>query len=518
VWAWIAACSPDSVPGGAFPGQVRVDPPVVEDGPNPSVGPVRVWSVHASAPIEVALTVLGGGEVHRLRSAPATDHHVPLLGLVPGTSYRVEAEVVGSLAPLPQVTFTTEDPPEAPFWPTFDALAWDPTRAEPGWTLIPVNPQLADGGAIVLLDRDLRVRWWYTSATAHLWDAAPDGAGGLWVREAASVRHLTWDGRTLARWSWNPGPDDWLLEAGRVDHELVPDGAGGFWTFASEPVVSRVPAAYGSVDTVEVTVDDNPVVHVGADGRTLARFPLLPLLDPHRSGWDALGLTPEGWVDFLHANAALPLDDGGVLVTIRNQDVAMRLHPDGRVRWMFGDPSGWSADWQPLLLTPVGPEPFSWPYHTHGVAWDEAEGLLHLFDNHTVDSTPYGPAAGTPHQSRGVVYRIDEAARTVELAWSFAQTTNGALYAPVLGETEPLPQTGNRLVVWGSTVDEGVGLGWGEHGARIVEVDPADEIVLDLSIHVDAARAPNGVWVYRAARVPPLADLVTTTASEPSPR
>ncbi|MCA9493986.1 MAG: aryl-sulfate sulfotransferase, partial [Myxococcales bacterium] len=375
-----------------------------------------------------------------------------------------------------------------------------PDRAEPGWTLFPVDSGDVQEGLVLVVDEQLRPRWWWWYRGAHVYDAELDGDDGLWawigLRGAARI---SFAGDLVARFDVRPGEGEIPLTTGAVDHEVLEDGEGGFWTFGHEPVPGEVPVAYGSHETREATVLDTPFTHVRADGSVAERFPIARILDPGRTGFNGLKTRSDGSVDFVHANVGIPLDDGGALISVQRHDVAVRLDASGEIVWMLGDPSGWSEPWASRMLRPVGE--LIWPYHQHGLEWHPDRGLFLMFDNHVPDRTPYGPPSGPGMPSRGVAYEVDEEAGTVRQVWALSETTTGPLWSPTLGEVDELPVTGHRLVVWGSIEGEGPSLGLGERTVRLVEVDPVDgEIVMDLRIGAPADVAPNGLWTYRAIR------------------
>ncbi|MCB9684763.1 MAG: aryl-sulfate sulfotransferase [Alphaproteobacteria bacterium] len=492
------ACRPSDTPGPSAPVFPAFDGP--ED---PGVGPVRLWTAALPAPAEVVLRVTGGGETWTLRSPEALEHRIPLIGLLPDTDYQVAATAEGAW--FPEVGFRTESPPDTVLWPVLDPIVWEPDLAEPGWTLFPLDSAGVQEGLVLVVDEELRPRWWWWNRETHVYNAELDGDDGLWtwIGLRAAMR-LSFAGERRVRYDVFPEGDALPLPSGAVDHEILQDGEGGFWTFGHEPVPGTVPVDYGSHETREATVRDTPFTHVRADATIAGRFPLARLLDPARSGYDALRNTADGEVDFVHANAGQPLDDGGAMISVQRHDVILRLDADGEIVWMLGDPSGWSEPWASLLLRPVGE--VVWPYHQHGLEWHPDRSLLLLFDNHIPDRTPYGPPSGPGMPSRGVGFEIDEEARTVRQVWASTETTTGPLRSDTLGEVDELPITGHRLIVYGSIADEDPSLGLGERTARLVEVDPSNgAIALDLRIGAPADTTPNGVWAYRAIRgLPPL--------------
>ncbi|MEQ1571198.1 MAG: aryl-sulfate sulfotransferase, partial [Myxococcota bacterium] len=418
-------------------------------------------------------------------------HAIALVGLLPDTPYEVRSD-----PPTTPLTFTTETAPDGPYWPTVDVLVDDRSRAEPGWTLIPVGVQGMSAGVVVLLDPEGRPRWWFDDPSELTFDAVLDPVDGVWLRVGRGVRHLRWSGALVSWFEAEPEADQIPLEGGEIDHELLPDGAGGFWTFGHAPVAMEVPADYGSPELVAAVVDDPRWRHVRADGSLAVDTPIAALLDPSRSGYDALAPSQYEGLDFVHANAGIPLDDGGALISCRNQDAILRLDPRGELQWILGDPAGWSGDWAELLLQPEAP--IVWPYHQHGIEWDGATSTLRVFDNHAAGAIP--PAPRDPQPSRAVAYEIDEQARTLRERWTFDAPSTGPLASVVLGEVDELPITGNHLAVYGWIESEGPANGWGKRTARLVEFTADGEPVYELRLRAPLDTTPEGVWVYRAER------------------
>ncbi|MEQ1571199.1 MAG: aryl-sulfate sulfotransferase [Myxococcota bacterium] len=484
----LVACAPSTPSTPPAPPPQPIGAPTLAFGPDPNVGPARIWRLETAEPTTYTLTIRGGGESWTVDGPAATRHAIPVVGLLPLTTYRVTSD-----PPTVTLAFTTPPAPRTATWPSVDVLVHDPARAEPGWTLVPFGVQGLGAGVAVLYDEQARPRWWYHGSPPY--DVVLDPVEGVWVRDARTMRHLRWTGETLAWFAADPDEDQLPLE-GPVNHELVPDGDGGFWTFGRDAVTMYVPSDYGSTELVQAEVDDSVWQHVGPDGALVSATSIAGVLDPSRCGYDALTPTDEGTLDFVHANAGVPLDDGGVIVSSRNQDAIFRLDPSGELAWILGDPTGWTAPWTDKLLRPVGP--LTWPYHQHGIEWHPDTHTLLVFDNHASGAIPPNPKA--PGTSRAVAYEIDEQARTVREAWVFDTPSTGPLFAPVLGEVDLLPITGNHLAVYGWIESEGPANGWGQLTGRLVEFDAAGASVLEWRFHVPLDTTPEGVWIYRAER------------------
>ncbi len=464
--------------------------------------PLRVEALRAGGAVRVVaqgpgpLVIDGPGD-HRELEVPDGGLDTEVVGMVAGGVYTLSA---GGAEVTHEVGV-----PDPSLCPTFDVLAHDPARVGAGWLLVPHDLRVSGGSCAVVLDEELRPRWWWALRDESLQDVVFGPDGRVWGRTVSGDVVVTTAGGTpLVRYASHPGPDDVQLPIHTSHHELLPQPDGSFWTFGRRVRQFEVPVAYGSLESEVSDVDDTIVQHVAADGTLLRELDPLDDLQPGRCGWD--GIMPNhGGVDFLHANALVPLPDGRVLVSIRNQDLHVMYGPDGEVSWRFGDPAGWDPPWVDEFLTPVGTP--SWPYHSHGTDYDPVTGELTVFDNRPDGGSPYTPVPG-PTTARIATWRIDEGAKTVTFTGEHDATSTGPMSSPIMGDVDgflggPTPVLG----VWAWVPDEGEGpveeLGWGELVARIVELD-GEDVVLDLRARVDGREWPFGGYVFRAERIAPL--------------
>lgn len=232
---------------------------------------------------------------------------------------------------------------------------------------------------------------------------------------------------------------------------------------------------------------------------------LVERLETTRVGFTSLTLKGEEGYDWTHANGLARDADGGVIVSLRNQDAIVRFDANGDLDWILGDPLGWSEAFVPHLLAPVGQ--LSWFYHQHAPEWHDDEHLLVVFDNQSYGYTPYGTPPEGPLYSRVVGYEIDAVTRTVRQRFAFGETSTGPLYARVMGDADLLPN-GDLLADFGYLEREGEDLpydeqGLGRYGVRIVEFDPErpDAPALDLRLVSDGQIAPSGFQLYRARKI-----------------
>lgn len=489
MWTTWLACRSDAPVERALGPLPRGEAPLWI-APTPAGGGVRLHVAPGAA--EVALD---GGDDHRAWEVPPDGLDLDVVALLPDTPYTLSTEA-GTVR-------WRSATPDGDLCPAIDVLAFEPGRVDAGWLLLPHDLRVDGGSCTLLLDEALRPRWWWVSRGESVQDAVVGPDGHVWMRTAeGDVFVVTPAGDPVVRYASEPEGEDVPLPIPTAHHELLPQPDGSFWTFGRRVESFEVPVAYGADETEVSAVDDTIVQHVAADGTLLRSFDPLDAMEPGRCGFD--GLAPNhGGVDFLHANALVPLPDDRVLISVRNQDVHLMLGPDDEVQWRFGDPAGWSSPWADTFLAPEGRA--TWPYHSHGVDFDPATGELLVFDNRPDGGSPYsGPG---PRLPRVAAWRVDEAARTVEFVGERLATSTGPMASPIMGDADgSLLGRDHVLGVWAWVPDEGDGpvaaAGWGDVVARVVEFDGPD-VVLDLRLRVDGRRWPGGGYVFRAERVAP---------------
>jgi len=123
--------------------------------------------------------------------------------------------------------------------------------------------------------------------------------------------------------------------------------------------------------------------------------------------------------DWVHVNAAVPLNNNEILVSCKNQSAIVKLSfPDGKIDWILSNPLNWSDKYQPYLLQPVG-DNFNYAYAQHSPVMLSNSNLL-IFDN-GLSRDQYLDANTniSPHSSRLVEYQIDEKNKTVKQVWEY---------------------------------------------------------------------------------------------------
>ena len=256
------------------------------------------------------------------------------------------------------------------------------------------------------------------------------------------------------------------------------------------------------------------------DGSCTA-LPLTELLDLRRFGYLSLsGFWRDKYDDYLdapardwsHANALDYLEDeAAILVSLRHLDCVLKIDwPAGRLRWILGDPAGWSEPFHLYLLQADGR--LQWPYHQHAVH-RAADGTILMFDNGNYRAVPFGPPLRAPdNSSRVVAYRVDEAAMRVRQVYSYGAEQGERFYSPFYGHVERLEPTGHLLITDGGRIETAEGVPNDEvpgqrQWARLLEItgEESPRKLFEL-ICASPPSSRLGWSIYRSHRFPSLSD------------
>ena len=505
--------------------EVTLGPSLTMDpnGVTPLAGVVELTT---DVPTRVTLTISDGSDSWvREFAAFQTEHYLPILGLKPDNSYSVEAIVTDqaddSLVLAPLLSAVTSPLPVD--FPTINVLFSDPTRMEPGYTLLdkisrgtsttpdgnlPVYTIIVDNAGDVV---------WYSTLGSNAMRQLPNGNLFYRVYRAENVFEIDLLGNEK---------QSVVLNDGLLHHDLFPTTNGTLLGLTSETVVvDGFPTSdtNPNASTQTANIEDTPVVEFLSDGSLLNTWKLTDILDPTRIGFDSLDTRPAGLgYDWAHANAVLhdPRDDS-IIVSVRHQDAVVKFsRSTGNLEWILGNHDNWPPEFQPFLLTPVG-APFEWPYHQHA-QMITSSGTLLLFDNGNYRASPFDgrvPVRDNENYSRAVEYEIDEEKMEVRQIWEYGAQIEQSYYSGSLSDADWMRNTGNVLVTSGVTtwlggVSSG-SLGMGRSHARIIEVDhntPAEK-VFEMAVF---NTTPNSrIRIYRSERIPDLYPLDTDSDGVP---
>jgi len=167
--------------------------------------------------------------------------------------------------------------------------------------------------------------------------------------------------------------------------------------------------------------------------------------------------------DWMHMNSITPIQNE-VIISSNFQSSIIRNDWNGQIKWILGDPKGYTAKYLPYLLKPIGTK-FQYPYNQHAVEvledTDNNPDTLDIlvFDNGTsrfaIDEELQRQIEA--HEivepslySRMVQYQINEKTMTVRQIWSYGED-RPELFASTRGDNDLLAN-GNYLGVFFSSI------------------------------------------------------------------
>lgn len=439
--------APDGVADGATPDLPRpefgVEDLTVTTNPANTLSVYVGWRSNRLVATELLLRCPGEATVHYGPGAePTLDHEVFVAGLWSGAECEVEVPGArwGGTA-----RFEAERP--GVFLPALGVVEREGDALAPGWTLLNLNNDLAEGlpARVAVVDEHGRYRWYHTHWERRGIDVStevtPEGVlvGGFFSERPSLV---SWEGEVV----WT-GPFV-------SHHELLwADEGRAFWYLGNS---GSCPAELSEGGTgylrgSSVNRWDR------AAGRATYNWAICDHFVPD-----------EVWDDWAHLNAIAPVGDDRLLLSARNQSLLLLVDvPSGDVVWTLGVGGDFT-----LVDEPGAPDPRFWSQHAPElVAGEGGASHILLFDN--------GVGRGW---SRALELAYDEERREARGVWEFRAEPD--LFAPVYGDVDRLGN-GNTLVTFGSSLEEA--------RAQIIEVDGDAQVVWRLVL-------PAGWSTYRAER------------------
>lgn len=143
--------------------------------------------------------------------------------------------------------------------------------------------------------------------------------------------------------------------------------------------------------------------------------------------------------DWFHNNSVWYDENSNIIVLSgRHQDAVVGInYTTGELKWIIGDKTNWPESYAKYFFTPVG-EDFEWQWSQHA-AMVTPEGNIFLFDNGNNKSKiaeNYTPA--TNSYSRGVIYHIDNNAKTIEQIYQYGKERGSDFYSPYISDVDYL--------------------------------------------------------------------------------
>ena len=395
---------------------------------NPLIAEIKV-RLDKEAAVHVIYEADGVGPVRSATTAEATEHVVPVLRLLPATtySYRVVAmDSAGRQSEGGEGTFTTGDLPEA--------LASIDFKAEgaPTAELIMMDYRENAGSYILILDRNSRIVWYYANPNPF----PPARAGIQGIRQKSNfdlvfymgsprspccLVEITPLGEVVDRLVYNV-----LDDTPHHDHVVLPDNEV---LYLAEETREIDDTAHGGETSTRVTGD---VVRT----------------------WDQRsGTTREVWNSFdqistdvrvvwsgatkrwTHFNSIQVGARGNIVVSSRNRNQVISINPDNRsVEWFLGGPNS--------TYTFPNPEDKFYRQHT---ATELPNGNILVFDN----------GADRPEEeggeySRALELALNDYESSATKVWEYRHQPD--IFASFISSAYRL-DNGNTLINFGTTPD-----------------------------------------------------------------
>lgn len=517
IWLVLSGCSgtddtttpKDTQPTGDTQTEPTGDTGVTNAGPaftvtpscadNPDGAMFVCWlSASTSEPTTLSIEIDDGAKVRtQLVETAAEDHEVLVLGLRPDAANTMTVTATGasgSTVAEPTVYYT--DPLPVDF-PEHEVIS-DPSRMEPGLTLIRLGPYLA------MFDDVGEVRWLlFNTDTVHTLGIT--SAGRLMYQNGkVGLTERTLSGALLTEWCAEQTgvcpASSILVDVTSIHHDAYEMPNGNWLSLSVERrLIPDYPTSERDIDAprAEAWVAGDVIIEFTRTGELVHSWPLLDILDPTRIANDAIrGDYWEGFFggqdtkDWSHANS-IWYDEARdeVVVSLRHQDAVVALdHASGDLSWIFAPEANWQPPWDAYVLQPASPDLLV-TYHQHSASITDA-GRLMVFDNGNNRSSAYEPELNDANNgSRGAEFVLDHAGGTWDLSWDYGPTLSPLLFSGSLGDTDPLPQTDNVLVTFGNVANEGY------PGVMAFEVDRSTlDVVFEL-------RVTKPLTAFRAERI-----------------
>ena len=456
--------------------------PSVIPNVDPAAPMALVLAVDLIAPGIVELVAVGGVSSQSYRwQVDAGAASLPVVGLKPGKSYRLEVLVIDAVGQRFEAEPLFVQTPALPIcsldFPPLRVNRADRALMEPGLTLLSVRRRAlgrshrmtpeqrrftTEWSLILALDEDGDIVWFYRSPSRIAGVTTLDNGNLFFHTARNSPTEIDWLGRTLRCWGAALGPNP--MPAGAIPVQAVtlhhqPDTLtnGNFLSLNAVP--RRIEAYYTSETDATAPrraqwVMGDEVIEFTPQGEVVWRWNSFDYLDPFKIGYDTFW--SYWWVrgfpqhlDWTHGNGVHhdPRDDS-VLLSLRNLDAVIKIdRPSGKIRWILSRDMGWSEALRAKLLKPVG-DGFIWPSHQHNPRLTP-DGHVVLFNNNVHQAIPFTGErvkSAAESLSQAVVYEIDEALQTVRVVFATPSDPLEGMVCFAMGDAHVLPQTGNVLV------------------------------------------------------------------------
>jgi arylsulfate sulfotransferase len=472
---------------------IAVVEPAIVANPNPAVPLAAVLTLRArnASAVDVVVQERLAGRTDRswrVSAQVASDGSVslPIVGFRHSSDLTLTIELrsaKGTSTPLPnKLNYRARTVPDVGLdWPSIDTLEIDQARVEPGITFVSVRRNFLERGSlmttrqrdfqrkfglIIALNENGEVVWYYKSLQRIAGiQSMPDGRILMTLADQRT-RIIDVLGNVKREYVAGQSPDRDPSSAAipiegiqSIHHEPYLTKRGTFIAMSAN--ARRIDNYYTSVTDANAPrkpqmVMGDAIIEYDERGKILWKWDSFDHLDPMRIHfhlfqpyWMTRGFP--GHLDWTHGNGvSFDEKNGTIIASLKQMDAIIGIsRKTGQIKWIYGNPTGWSGDLAAKVLKPKGRfvrYPFS-PHHPHV----DGPGLMTYYDNGMFQAFPFtgkAPVAQHMNFSRAARIRIDETAMTFEEIWtSEAQKTEGSCYNWAMGEAETLPITGNALLI-----------------------------------------------------------------------
>lgn len=320
-------------------------------------------------------------------------------------------------------------------------------------------------GMLVIINQKGDVLWYYqTDSRISDFDRLPNG-NISYVTQDNRIVEIDLAGSIINQWYAANRPDGGKMDAIPVDaqtfhHDVSLLPSGNRLVLNTE---TKVIDHYYTSETDENAprkrqrVVGDVVLEFTPEGEVVHRwsaFDEMPVMrigyDTFNNYWERRGFPHS--VDWSHANAVIPLpNEDSYLVNFRHLSAMVKVNKrDGKIDWIFAEPSGWGDDLKDKLLKLPKD---GWNWHQHSPRFLKNGNLL-FFNNNNYQAQAFDPTKTIKESPSYVVeYKINEAEKSMEKVWSTENDGEEQVCSIAMGRVSELPESGNILACYGALLD-----------------------------------------------------------------
>lgn len=348
----------------------------------------------------------------------AKEHIIPIYGLYAGEENKVTLTLDDGTTK--ELKITTEDLDDS--YKKAEVTKAESKNMEEGLTFVSMGNLTSDKTAIAAYDDNGDIRWALKS-NAPAWETFRLQNGKILVSSSqkksdpyytTGIREIDLMGKTYAEY----------MVPGGYHHSTTELPNGDF----------LVAAQKDNADTVE----DVAYEISKTTGEVVKTFDLKDII-PTDDGSSLI----EDSDDWFHLNAVwYDKSTNSVMFSGRTVNSVVSVdYETGKLRWILGDPEGWSKVDKKYFFTPVGSD-FQWQYAQHA-SMITPEGYVFLFDDGPYRAKKTNESeklSADENYSRGVLYKIDETNMTIKQVWQYGKELGSDWYSLYLGDVDYLSQ------------------------------------------------------------------------------